>query len=250
MKTYKDFIFEANKVEKHLGMGSNTPENELSRMKRRAYASGIGSRGPEGKPRQILKPGTIRMNRGVAGMVHKRNRGKSPSDPTYTKRSGIDPHADMKSYRDSPLGLPKGYKDPLNSKTVATHNKVNSKVKIKERKPRQGSNNIVKFRKEDYDKIIEAYKDLTPEKEERVKKRVGELARNVQLKAARVKELRKKPLAKFRPGVQSEIQANIKSAKKDAKLVGNASDALIRTSTGRSAKMQKQIEDLKSRENS
>lgn len=98
--------------------------------------------------------------------------------------------------------------------------------------------------------FAEAYKDLTPEKEERVKERVGELARGVQVKAARVKELRKKPFVKFRPKVKSEIQANIKSAKKDAKLVRNASDALIRTSVDRSAKIQKQIEDSKRRENS
>lgn len=97
------------------------------------------------------------------------------------------------------------------------------------------------------DFILEAFKDLTPEKEERVRNRVGELARNVQLKAARVKKLSKKPLAKFRPGVKSEITANIKSAKKDKKLVGNASDALIRTSIGRSARIQKKIEDLKRR---
>jgi len=143
-------VDEANRLEKHLGMGSNTPENELSRMKRRASASGIGSEGPDGKPRQNTNPGTIRMNRGVARMVHKRNRGKSPSDPTYKKRRGIDPHADTKSYRDSPLGLPKGYKDPLNPKSNIG-NKVNSKVKIKERKPKQGSNKIVKFNREDLD---------------------------------------------------------------------------------------------------
>ena len=95
--------------------------------------------------------------------------------------------------------------------------------------------------------FAEEYKDLTPEKEKRVKNRVGELARNVQLKAARVKVLRKKPLAKFRSGVKSEIKANVKSAKKDAKLMGNASDALIKTSVDRSAKTQKKIEDLKRR---
>ena len=93
--------------------------------------------------------------------------------------------------------------------------------------------------------IFEAYKDLTPEKEERVKKEVGKLARSVQVNAAKVKNLRKKPFANFRPGVKSEIQANIKSAKKGAELVRNASDALIRTSVDRSAKIQKQIEDRK-----
>jgi hypothetical protein len=43
--------------------------------------------------------------------------------------------------------------------------------------------------------LDEEYKDLTPEKEEKVKGRVGELARDIQLGAARVKELRKKPFA-------------------------------------------------------
>jgi hypothetical protein len=100
------------------------------------------------------------------------------------------------------------------------------------------------------DFIFEAFKELTPEKEKKVKNRVGELARDVQIKTARVKELRKKPFANFRPGVKSEIKANIKSANKGAKLVGNASDALIRTSIDKSARMQKKIEDLKRRENS
>lgn len=105
-------------------------------------------------------------------------------------------------------------------------------------------------RREKEGNFAEGFKDLTPEKEKRVEKRVGELFRNVQLKSAKVKELRKKPFAKFRPGVKSEIKANVKSAKKDAKLVGNASDALTRTSVSRSAKLQKKIEDLKRRENS
>jgi hypothetical protein len=149
----KQQLDEANRLEKHLGMGSNTPENELSRMKRRASASGIGSEGPDGKPRQNTDPGTIRMNRGVARMVHKRNRGKSPSDPTYKKRRGIDPHTDMKSYRDSPLGLPKKHKDPLNSKS-----NIGNKVKVKTKpardlwsNPHQASSKIVKFRREDLD---------------------------------------------------------------------------------------------------
>jgi hypothetical protein len=100
------------------------------------------------------------------------------------------------------------------------------------------------------DFIFEAFKELTPEKEKKVKNRVGELVRRVQVNAASVKKLRKKPFANFRPKVKSEIEANIKSAKKGAKLVGNASDALIRTSVDRSAKMQNKIKDLKRRENS
>ena len=93
--------------------------------------------------------------------------------------------------------------------------------------------------------LIEEYKDLTPEKEERVKNRVGELARDIQVSGERMKELRAKPFAKHRRGIQKQAAEIIKNAKKKQNLVQNASDALIRTSTSRSAKIQKRIEDLK-----
>ena len=95
--------------------------------------------------------------------------------------------------------------------------------------------------------LEEEFKDLTPEKEKRVQNRVGELARDVQLGAARVKELKNKPFARHRPGVQKQAAEIIKNAKKKQKLVQNASDALIRASVNRSAKIQKEIEDLKNR---
>jgi hypothetical protein len=95
--------------------------------------------------------------------------------------------------------------------------------------------------------LEEEFKDLTPEKEKRVQNRVGELARDVQLGAARAKELKNKPFARHRPGVQKRAAEIIKSVKKKQKLVQNASDALIRASVNRSAKIQKEIEDLKNR---
>ena len=93
--------------------------------------------------------------------------------------------------------------------------------------------------------LDEEYKDLTPEKEERVKGRVGELARDIQLGAARVKELRNKPFAKHRPGIQKQAAEIIKNVKKKHQLVQNASDALIRTSVSREAKGRKKAEDIK-----
>ena len=93
----------------------------------------------------------------------------------------------------------------------------------------------------------EGFKPLTPEKEERVKNRVGELARDVQLSAARMKELRNKPFARHRPGIRRQAAEIIKNAKKKQKLVRNASDALIDASVTRSAKIQKEIEDRKNR---
>ena len=141
---------EANRVERHLGIHSNTPENELARMRRRSSVSGVGSGKESG-----ISPETLRMNRDVARTVTQRNRGKSPSDPKYTKRRGIDPHADAESWRDSPLGLPKGHKDPLNPRTSKN---IGNKVKVKTKpaselfsNPHQASNKISKFRREDYD---------------------------------------------------------------------------------------------------
>jgi hypothetical protein len=93
--------------------------------------------------------------------------------------------------------------------------------------------------------LDEEYKDLTPEKEERVKNRVGELVRDIQVQSGRMKDLKKKPFGKYRPKVKQEKEAILKSARKKQKLVQNASDALIRTSTSRSASIQKRIQDLK-----
>ena len=95
--------------------------------------------------------------------------------------------------------------------------------------------------------LDEEYKDLTPEKEEKVKNRVGELARDIQVQGERMKDLNKKPFGKYRPKVKQEKGAILKSARKKQKLVQNASDALIRTSTSRSASIQKRIQDLKDR---
>jgi len=93
--------------------------------------------------------------------------------------------------------------------------------------------------------IFEEFKDLTPDKEKRVKNRVGELARDIQLSGARMKELNKKPLGKYRPKIKAEKQEIIKTAKRKHNLVKNATDALVRTSVGRQASISKKIYDTK-----
>lgn len=93
--------------------------------------------------------------------------------------------------------------------------------------------------------VYEEFKDLTPEKEERVKNRMGELFRDVQVQDARMKQLRKKPFAKYRPKVRREMEAIVKSAKTKQNLVQNASDALIRTGASRQAKNRKRAEEIK-----
>lgn len=91
----------------------------------------------------------------------------------------------------------------------------------------------------------EEFVPLTPEKEKRVSARVGELARSIQLRGAKVKELRSKPLARFRPRIKKDIVSNVTSAKKEASLVGKASDALIRSSVDREASARSKINKLK-----
>ena len=101
-----------------------------------------------------------------------------------------------------------------------------------------------KRRKLDFE-VREDFVPLTPEKEERVEKRVGELARYIQVSGARMKELNKIPLGRLRPKVKKEKEAIVKSARKKAKQIRSASDALIDASTSRSASIQKRIQDLK-----
>ena len=91
----------------------------------------------------------------------------------------------------------------------------------------------------------EDFKELTPDKEVRVKKRVGELVREVQAKGVRMKQLSRAPFGRFRPKIQAEKQQVAKSARNKAKLVGNATDALIHASVSRSANTIKRINDLK-----
>lgn len=93
--------------------------------------------------------------------------------------------------------------------------------------------------------IKEDFKDLTPAKEKRVMDRMGELTRDVQVLGAKAKEMRGKPLAKYRPKLKKNHAEIVKTAKKKANLVRNASDAVIRTSTSRSAAIQHKINKLK-----
>lgn len=99
--------------------------------------------------------------------------------------------------------------------------------------------------REAYYNCYEDFQDLTPDKEKRVKNRMGELTRDIQVLGARAKELRGKPLAKYRPGIKKDHSEIVKTAKKKANLARNAGDALIRTSTSRSAKIQHMINKLK-----
>jgi len=149
-------VYEANKWEKESGIGGKSPEAELARMRSRAFHTGGV------KPKTSVNPsdipaGTVRMNRGVARMVHARNRGKSPSDPTYSHRKKIDP-LKTPSYRESPLGLPKGYKDPLNRdpRKKSPGDKIKSPVKsLPKETSVNAKNKIIKFQREELEYILD-----------------------------------------------------------------------------------------------
>ena len=138
---------------------------------------------------------------------------------------GPDPHGSSDS-ESRPLGKP--YKNKKRANTRA--DQLNQEI--------GGYRHFVR-------KVDEEFKDLTPEKEEKVKNRVGELARDLQVQSARMKELGNKPFGKYRPKVNKEKKAIVKSAKKKQQFVQNASDALIRTSVSREAGGRKRAEDLK-----
>jgi hypothetical protein len=148
---------EANKWERETGIGGKSPEAELARHRHRSFHTGNLVPKAASKPSEI-STGNIKINRELARATHKRNRGKSPNDPTYLHRKKIDP-IKVTSWRDSPLGLPKGYKDPLNPRTK---NDLGNKVKVKTRPARElmsnplgASSNIRKFQREDYEIVVD-----------------------------------------------------------------------------------------------
>ncbi len=95
--------------------------------------------------------------------------------------------------------------------------------------------------------LSEDFKELTPDKESRVKKRVGELGRDIQVSGARMKQLSRAPFGRFRPKIQAEKEQVAKSARTKNKLIGHATDALIRANISKQASTIKRINDLKQR---
>jgi hypothetical protein len=91
----------------------------------------------------------------------------------------------------------------------------------------------------------EDFKELDPYKTELVQGRHSQLASEILKNRDEVKRLSKKPFARHRPGIKQKIIDLVSQSKRKHKLAQNASDALIRSSVGRSAKIQKKIEDLK-----
>jgi hypothetical protein len=91
----------------------------------------------------------------------------------------------------------------------------------------------------------EEFKELDDYKTELVQGRHAQLASDILKNRDEVRRLSKKPFAKYRPGIKRKMRELVSQSKHKHKLAQNASDALIRTSVSKSAKISKKIEDLK-----
>jgi hypothetical protein len=105
---------------------------------------------------------------------------------------------------------------------------------------------------EDFDKIVEEFKDLTPEKEKRVKKRMEDLTGKMQHHTDQAKQNTKeftkrkegkgllskiKQISVGNEGPRSRVLQHVAKARKYANHIKNAQDALSRSSAGRSASL-------------
>lgn len=91
----------------------------------------------------------------------------------------------------------------------------------------------------------EGFKELDDHKAELVSGRHAQLASDILKNRDEVKRLSKKPFAKYRPDIKKRMRDIVSQAKHKHKLAQNASDALIKTSASKSAKIAKKIEDIK-----
>lgn len=217
-KTFEEFMIEARERAHKFPLSKDERET-VQRIRDQLY--GKKSSEPSERENSSTKSASRRKSRRLEFEVREENNLTEMPYQIY----GPDPHGASDS-EPRPLGKP--YKNKKRAKTRA--DKLDQEI--------GGYRHFVR-------KVDEEFKDLTPEKEERVKNRMGELFRDVQVNDARMKELRNKPFGKYRPKVKKKKEAIVKSSKKKQKLVQNASDALIRTQAGRNARTLRRIEDIK-----
>jgi len=93
--------------------------------------------------------------------------------------------------------------------------------------------------------VREGFKDLTPEKEERVRTRMGELLQGTLNAHDEVMKLKNKPFARYRPGVRRRATKLRQDARKIRQFAQNATDALSRTDASRRASIIHQQNQLK-----
>jgi hypothetical protein len=98
---------------------------------------------------------------------------------------------------------------------------------------------------EGYHELLEGFKDLTPDKEERVADFLEKKHKRVKEIVGTYDKLSKKPFSRFRPGIKSQKAELSKEARKIKELSSNAADAAVRTAVNRQAARQAKINSLK-----
>lgn len=96
-----------------------------------------------------------------------------------------------------------------------------------------------------FDELLEGFKDLSPDKEERVNVYLRRNVNRAKEIAKEHKSLSKKPLSRFRPGIQKQKSELAQKAKKIKNLTSNAVDALTKTSVNRQAAIAHRINTIK-----
>ncbi len=233
-KTFSEFMIEASKS------GSPRP-TKLPRSRERDIGRHDDWKDPHPDTRDWgeRSPAAEKLARRARAVVGTRRR--EDKETGVYESSGMTPENErtwkrlVAQYGEQPFTNPRRPKTKSASRREEESKLSSTSTPSKPR--RRGGVQNVEYR--------EDFVPLTPEKEERVEKRVGKLARDIQVYGARMKELEKKPLSRFRPKVKKEKEEIVKSARKKAKQIRSASDALINASTSRSASIQKRIQDLK-----
>ena len=197
----------------------------------------------EKKPRNIMKDGPTPEQK-----VENRRANKKAQDRMYRGRRAFEGFSNWRDdysplevesfdlITNKPLEASQGIgSDMLEGYGKKVKKKQQSSVKkadlnpaeyVKDARLMPGSGIKKKLKEESLD---EKFQKLTPEKQERVEKRLGELSKKVQKGYAKVNELERKPLSAIRPGVQKSIKSNNEKILKDRNLGVNAASALSKT---------------------
>lgn len=95
--------------------------------------------------------------------------------------------------------------------------------------------------------LFDEFKPLDHKKEGLVLNKLGNLQRDVQVSQARIGELKKNPLGKFRPKVQDELRATAHSALKKTELAKKAGKALIATNNEKIKRSEEREKNIKNK---
>ena len=92
---------------------------------------------------------------------------------------------------------------------------------------------ILEMSENDLFDLLEKFVPLSPEKEGRVLRKLSNLSAEAQDNLSKTRQLGKKPLSRFRPGIRSEISRRVNRGEVITKLGKRAANSLIQTNQGK-----------------